>query len=201
MREVRGAQCDLGVERLEAVEEMLINDQRKPVQPAGGSSPAAIAKLLVLLPRRPGWLSRCCPGSSLPAGASAGPPTPRAERCSPAACYMLPRLENTNIPSVLVSFEDVAVDFTQEEWQYMDDTQRALYREVMLETYNNLLSVGYSMTKPDVIFKLEQESAPWTVEKSVNQGLSDPYRKNKLLGTNQKRQEIIFRQVAITKIK
>ncbi|XP_058524406.1 zinc finger protein 793-like [Ochotona princeps] len=82
---------------------------------------------------------------------------------------MLPRRENTNTPSVLVSFEDVAVDFTQEEWQTMNNTQRALYREVMLETYNNLLSLGYSMTKPDVILKLEQESAPWTVKKSVRQ--------------------------------
>ncbi|XP_058524245.1 zinc finger protein 569-like [Ochotona princeps] len=107
---------------------------------------------------------------------------------------MLPRLENTNTPSVLVSFEDVAVDFTREEWQTMDSTQRTLYREVMLETYNNLLSLGYCMTKPDVIFKLEQESAPWTVENSVKQRLPDPHRKNELLGANQKGQEIIFRK-------
>ncbi|XP_058532826.1 zinc finger protein 334-like [Ochotona princeps] len=113
---------------------------------------------------------------------------------------MHPRLENTNVPSVLVSFEDVAVEFTPEEWQNMDNTQRTLYREVMLETYNNLLSVGYHMTKPTVILKLEQESAPQTVEKSVYQGLPDPYRKNELLGANQKSQEIIFRQVVITKI-
>ncbi|XP_058529138.1 zinc finger protein 334-like [Ochotona princeps] len=106
---------------------------------------------------------------------------------------MLPRLENTNTPSVLVSFEDVAVDFTQEEWQTMDNTQRTLYREVMLETYNNLLSLGYSMTKPDVIFKLEQESAPWTVEKPVKQRLPDPHGKNEQLGANQNGQELFFR--------
>ncbi|XP_058511096.1 zinc finger protein 334-like [Ochotona princeps] len=110
---------------------------------------------------------------------------------------MLPRLENTHTPSVLVSFEDVAVEVTQEEWQYMDNTQRNLYRDVMLETYHNLLSLGYSLTKPDVILKLEQDSAPRTVDKAVNQGLPDSYRKNELLGANQKSQEIMFRQVVI----
>ncbi|XP_037676138.1 zinc finger protein 382 isoform X1 [Choloepus didactylus] len=64
-----------------------------------------------------------------------------------------------------VSFTDVTVDFTQEEWQQLDPVQKALYRDVMLENYCHLISVGFHMTKPAMIRKLEQGEELWTTER------------------------------------
>ncbi|XP_060995999.1 zinc finger protein 175 isoform X9 [Dama dama] len=61
----------------------------------------------------------------------------------------------------LVSFEDVTMDFSREEWQQLDPAQRHLYQDVMLEIYSHFFSVGYHIPNPEIIFRIEEGKEPW----------------------------------------
>ncbi|XP_071463052.1 zinc finger protein 669-like isoform X5 [Marmota flaviventris] len=75
------------------------------------------------------------------------PPHPRL------GCLEVPR-EDAGSPQktkmISVTFEDVAVNFIQEEWDLLDASQKNLYRDVMLEVLRNLASIGIKCDEKNI---------------------------------------------------
>ncbi|XP_056674434.1 zinc finger protein 383-like [Monodelphis domestica] len=75
-------------------------------------------------------------------------------------------LQIQRLPSKeLITFKDVVVDFTKEEWCLLDCSQKELCKEVMLENVQNLLSVGLTLPREYFITCLQQGESPWLPEK------------------------------------
>ncbi|XP_012904947.1 zinc finger protein 10 isoform X1 [Mustela putorius furo] len=81
-------------------------------------------------------------------------------------------MEAESVPAgshTLVTFRDILVNFTREEWKLLDSAQQIMYKDVMLENYKNLVSLGHQLPKPHVILQLEKGEEPWLVERGIHQ--------------------------------
>ncbi|XP_049639642.1 zinc finger protein 786 [Suncus etruscus] len=60
---------------------------------------------------------------------------------------------------LLLTFEDVAIYFSEKEWEDLQEWQKELYKDVMRSNYETLVSLGGGLPKPKLISCLEQGKA------------------------------------------
>ncbi|KAJ1158901.1 hypothetical protein NDU88_011573 [Pleurodeles waltl] len=70
---------------------------------------------------------------------------------------------------VSITFRDVAVYFSEEEWDGLQEWQKTLYRNVMKEIHEALLSLGYAIVNQDILFRIKPEKNLFCTNNQVNE--------------------------------
>ncbi|XP_053577706.1 zinc finger protein 501 isoform X2 [Bombina bombina] len=60
-----------------------------------------------------------------------------------------------------MEFDEVAIYFSKEEWCCLNEEQKQLYRDVMMENYYILKSLGIVHVKPSLVSRIEQGEEPY----------------------------------------
>ncbi|XP_077142243.1 uncharacterized protein LOC143806145 [Ranitomeya variabilis] len=67
-------------------------------------------------------------------------------------------------------FEDIAVYFSEEEWGCLGEEQKRLYKEVMMENYTDVCSLGSFYLKPEIISRIERGKEPCVKNRGLCNG-------------------------------
>ncbi|XP_029450319.1 zinc finger protein 282-like [Rhinatrema bivittatum] len=76
-----------------------------------------------------------------------------------------------------VTFSDVAAYFWEVEWDILGEWQKEQYRKIIKEIHGILMSWGYSIVNPDVIFKIKKEEEKYftqNCEWERKENMNDP---------------------------
>nr|XP_033818087.1 zinc finger protein 2 homolog [Geotrypetes seraphini] len=78
-----------------------------------------------------------------------------------------------------ITFKDVAAYFLEVEWNILGEWQKQLYKKFIKEIHDILISRGYSIINPDVIFKIRREDDKYFTQQfewKEEEDLNDPIK-------------------------
>ncbi|XP_026540802.1 zinc finger protein 282-like [Notechis scutatus] len=70
-------------------------------------------------------------------------------------------------PKVPLLFDDAACSFSEQEWRGLDESQKDLYRHIMMHNYQAVVSVDAAVSKPELLTRIEQRE---TLEQNDGRG-------------------------------
>ncbi|XP_030076188.1 uncharacterized protein ERVFRD-2 [Microcaecilia unicolor] len=74
----------------------------------------------------------------------------------------------------LVTFNDVAAYFSEVEWNVLGEWKKELYKKVIKEIHDILVSRGYSIVNPNTIFKIKKEDEKYFTQQFEWEGKENP---------------------------
>ncbi|XP_078507009.1 uncharacterized protein LOC144767458 isoform X2 [Lissotriton helveticus] len=66
-------------------------------------------------------------------------------------------------------FSDVAVYFSEEEWSLLGEWEKQLYTNVMREIHSALISLGYAIINPEIVFRIKKTNDLFTTYQQPRQ--------------------------------